>query len=75
MWGNNLIRREKLGLPQSARDVFTLLAEANWIDTTLSDSLKRMVGFRNIAVHYYQSLQMPITLNIITQYLDDFLLY
>jgi len=34
-----------------------------------------MVGFRNIAVHDYQSLQMPITCNIITQHLDEFLLY
>jgi uncharacterized protein YutE (UPF0331/DUF86 family) len=73
--GQHLIRREKLGIPQSARDVFTLLAQANWIDTTLADSLKRMIGFRNIAVHDYQSLQMPITLNIITQHLDEFLLY
>ncbi|MFI3221790.1 MAG: DUF86 domain-containing protein [Methylococcaceae bacterium] len=73
--GQHLIRREKLGIPQSARDVFTLLAQANWIETTLADSLKRMIGFRNIAVHDYQSLQMPITLNIITQHLDEFLLY
>ena len=73
--GQHLIRREKLGLPQSARDVFTLLVQANWIEAALADSLKRMIGFRNIAVHDYQSLQMPITLNIITQHLDEFLLY
>ena len=73
--GHHLIRREKLGIPQSARDVFTLLSQADWIDVGLADSLKRMVGFRNIAVHDYQSLQMPITCNIITQHLDEFLLY
>jgi len=73
--GHHLIRREKLGIPQSARDVFTLLSQADWIDYGLAESLKRMVGFRNIAVHDYQSLQMPITCNIITQHLDEFLLY
>ena len=73
--GQHLIRREKLVIPQSARYVFSLLAQANWIETTLADSLKRMIGFRNIAVHDYQSLQLPITLNIITQHLDEFLLY
>jgi len=73
--GHHLIRREKLGIPQSARDVFTLLSQADWIDHGLAESLKRMVGFRNIAVHDYQSLQMPITCNIITQHLDEFLLY
>lgn len=73
--GQHLIRRERLGVPQSARDVFAVLAQAGWIDSALADSLKRMVGFRNIAVHDYQSLQLPITVNVITQHLDEFLHY
>lgn len=73
--GQHLIRRERLGVPQSARDVFTLLAGAGWIDAGLADVLKRMVGFRNIAVHDYQQLQLPITVAIIEKHLDDFLIY
>ena len=73
--GQHLIRREKLGVPQSARDVFALLAGGGWIEASLADALKRMVGFRNIAVHDYQSLQLPITVNIITIHLDEFLQY
>jgi uncharacterized protein YutE (UPF0331/DUF86 family) len=73
--GQHLIRREKLGIPQSARDVFTLLAQAGWIETTLADQLKRMVGFRNIAVHDYQTMQMPIVISIIEKHLDEFLHY
>lgn len=73
--GQHLIRREKLGVPQSARDVFALLAQGGWIDTDLADQLKRMVGFRNIAVHDYQVLQLPITVSIITTHLDEFLQY
>jgi uncharacterized protein YutE (UPF0331/DUF86 family) len=73
--GQHLIRRERLGIPQSARDVFALLAQGGWISTTLADSLKKMVGFRNIAVHDYQSLQYPITVAIITGHLDEFLHY
>jgi uncharacterized protein YutE (UPF0331/DUF86 family) len=71
--GQHLIRREKLGVPQSARDVFVLLAREGWIDAALADALKRMVGFRNIAVHQYQALQLPITVSIITSHLDEFL--
>lgn len=71
--GQHLIRRERLGVPQSARDVFDLLAQAGWIDAGLADVLKRMVGFRNIAVHDYQKLQLPITVAIIEIHLDDFL--
>ncbi|GJI97755.1 hypothetical protein RugamoR57_44730 [Duganella caerulea] len=71
--GQHLIRRERLGIPQSARDVFSLLADAAWIDVGLADVMKRMVGFRNVAVHNYQALQLPITVAIIETHLDDFL--
>lgn len=73
--GQHLIRRERLGIPQGARDVFTLLARGGWIESGLADGLKRMVGFRNIAVHDYQSLQLLITVAIIQTHLDDFLGY
>ena len=73
--GQYLVRRERLGIPQSARDVFTLLAGAGWIDLPLADVMKRMVGFRNIAVHDYQALQLPITVAIIQTHLDDFLAF
>lgn len=73
--GQHLIRRERLGVPQSARDVFTLLAQGGWISLSLADNLRRMVGFRNIAVHNYESLQLPITVRIIESHLDEFLDY
>lgn len=71
--GQHLVRRERLGVPQSSRDVFALLHQAGWIDARLADTLKRMVGFRNVAVHDYQQLQLPITVAIIEKHLDDFL--
>ena len=71
--GHHLIRRERLGLPQSARDVFDLLAAAHWIEATLAEALKKMVGFRNIAMHDYQRLAVPIAINVITRHLDEFL--
>jgi len=71
--GQRLIRRERLGVPQGARDVFDLLERGQWIDASLAGDLKRMVAFRNIAVHDYRSLLLPITVNIITQHLGDFL--
>ena len=73
--GQHLIRREKLGVPQSARDVFALLAQGGWITAALAESLKHMVGFRNIAVHDYQAMQLPITVSIIESHLDEFLQY
>jgi uncharacterized protein YutE (UPF0331/DUF86 family) len=71
--GQHLVRREKLGVPQSTRDVFELLARGGWLDAKLADSLKRMVAFRNIAVHDYQNLLLPILVNVITEHLNEFL--
>lgn len=71
--GHHLIRRHRLGVPQSARSVFDLLAQAGWIEVALAESLKKMVGFRNIAVHDYQSLLLPITEKIIAEHLGEFL--
>lgn len=73
--GQHLIRREKLGVPQSARDVFALLAQGGWVEAALAEALKRMVGFRNIAVHDYQKLHLPITVSILEKHLDEFLQY
>ena len=73
--GQHLIRRDKLGLPQSARDVFTLLAQAKRIDAALAENLKHMVGFRNISLHDYQSLQLPIVVSILENHLQEFLQY
>lgn len=70
--GQHLIRLHKLGIPQSSRDVFTLLSTAGFISTELAEHLKKMVGFRNIAVHEYQRLQVPITEHIIQHRLTDF---
>ena len=73
--GQHIVRREGLGVPQSARDVFELMARGQWIDAELAEALKRMVAFRNIAVHDYQSLILPILVNVITGHLDEFLTF
>ena len=73
--GQHLIRRERLGVPQSTRDVFELLCANGWIERELAEALKRMVGFRNIAVHDYRALQIPIVVAVITRHLGDFLRY
>ena len=72
---NVMIRKHRLGLPQSAKDVFNLLAGAGYIETGLAENLQRMVGYRNIAVHDDQKLLLPITFAVIKTHLDDFLAF
>jgi uncharacterized protein YutE (UPF0331/DUF86 family) len=60
-----------LGIPQSSRDVFDILHKSSLIDKELSGILMAMVGFRNIAVHDYQKLNLQIVQNIIDRHLKD----
>jgi uncharacterized protein YutE (UPF0331/DUF86 family) len=67
----HLVRRFALGIPQDSRQAFDLLAEAGRLDTSMAEALKRMVGFRNIAVHDYQKLNLEIVRAIIERHLGD----
>jgi uncharacterized protein YutE (UPF0331/DUF86 family) len=69
----HLVRRQRLGVPQESREAFSLLAEAEVLDPRLAAALARMVGFRNVAVHEYQALQLPIVRSIIRERLADLL--
>jgi uncharacterized protein YutE (UPF0331/DUF86 family) len=73
--GQHLIRQHRLGVPQSARDVFGLLERSGRIDARLSASLQAMVGFRNVAVHDDRELQVPIVEAMIDRHLDDVLAF
>lgn len=65
-------RLKGLGVPQSSKEEFLLLEQAGIISKQLSGNLQGMVGYRNIAVHEYQKLSLPITLNILDNHLQDF---
>lgn len=69
----HLVSENKWGIPQSSRDAFDLLFKNGVIDEALSHNLKAMVGFRNIAVHDYQSIQVEIIRTIIEKHLVDFI--
>ena len=67
----HIIAENKWGIPQSSREAFDILRQENCLDELLSESLKSMVGFRNIAVHNYQTLNLKIVRQIIEQHLDN----
>lgn len=71
----HIVAGRKLGLPQSSREAFDLLVEAGLISKELAKNLKAMVGFRNIAVHDYQSVNLDIVRQIIEKHLNNFKLF
>jgi uncharacterized protein YutE (UPF0331/DUF86 family) len=68
-----IIRLKGLGVQASTRDGFDKLVRAQVIDQALADRLMRMVGFRNLAVHQYQKLDIAIVRAVIEKSLDDLL--
>ena len=67
----HVVRVKQLGVPQTSREVFALLAGHNVIPDELSETLQKMVGFRNISVHDYTKLNLAIIRKIITVHLKD----
>ena len=69
----HVVRVRRLGIPQETREAFELLERAGYIAPSLALRLRRMVGFRNVAVHDYQRLSLDIVRSIVRERLDDFL--
>ncbi len=67
-----LIKRDKLGLPQSEFEQFDLLVQAGRIESLLLESLTKMLNFRQIALQDEQMV-LPLAECVIRENLDDFL--
>ena len=67
----HVVAKRRLGVPQDARSAFELLAVERVIDRELAERMKLMVGFRNIAIHEYQQLQIGILRRILEERLAD----
>ncbi len=70
---NMVVRAKRLGVPGDAREAFSLIQRGNLLDADLSTRLQKMIGFRNIAVHQYQDLDLRIVESVIRSGVDDLL--
>ncbi len=68
----HIVSERKLGVPKASREAFKLLHESDILDADLAKTLMNMVGFRNIAVHDYQTLELGILQAIIDKHMEDF---
>ena len=67
----HVVAAEELGLPTSLKENFLLLERAEIIDEPLATRMISMVGFRNIAVHDYQKLEVAVLEAILAHHLKD----
>ncbi|MCA9994484.1 MAG: DUF86 domain-containing protein [Anaerolineales bacterium] len=70
---NHIIKRYKMGVPSATAESFDLLRDQDVIDLALAEKLRRMVHFRNTAVHDYQRIELEIVKAVITVGLNDLL--
>jgi len=71
--GMHVIAERGLGIPQTSRDTFDILQNNKIISHEMSERLKAMIGFRNIAIRNYQKLNLKIIQVIIDKDLNDLL--
>lgn len=67
----HVVADEGFGVPQELREHFDLLGRNEVIPGDLVKKLRKMVGFRNIAVHEYQAIDDEILKAILEHHLKD----
>lgn len=68
----HVIAQTNVDAPQTMSQSFSKLEWLKIIDKKLADKLKKSVGFRNIAVHNYDDLDLDLTFDIGSKYISDF---
>ena len=58
--------------PGTMGQTFDLLAQEGVLSSELANGLKKSVGFRNIAIHKYDSIDWIIVHNIVKNHLGEF---
>jgi len=69
--GSHIISSHGYREPQYGRHVMDILAENGWIDQDLRESLVGMVGFRNILVHDYATIDPAIVFGVLKSRLPE----
>ncbi|MBI4951830.1 MAG: DUF86 domain-containing protein [Myxococcales bacterium] len=72
---SHLVSDERLGEPDSNQELFDLLARAGLVDPDLATRMRRAVGFRNILVHGYASVDARVVRDVLEHRLDDLLAF
>ena len=67
----HIVASEGLGLSDTIKDNFKLLKNAGIINEELTLRMESMVGFRNIAIHDYQTMDRDILKSILSNNLKD----
>jgi uncharacterized protein YutE (UPF0331/DUF86 family) len=68
---SHIVSDERLGEPQTNREMFALLERSGWLTVSLSARMQAIAGFRNLVVHGYAKIDPNILRDIVVHRLDD----
>lgn len=66
---------DRLGEPETNRELFALLERAGWLSPALSVRMQAIASFRNLVVHGDAKVDPRIVQDIVQHRLDDLLLF
>ena len=69
--GAYIVKKYKLGIPKSSKEIFEILEREQIIEKELSENLQNMVGFRNLAIHEYTKLRLEVIDYIVRERIFD----
>jgi len=70
--GNEIISSLQLQRPERYRDIPYILAQAKIIPKTFAETIATMIGFRNLLVHDYASINLNLVHEFLQTKLPDF---
>jgi len=71
----HLAAKQHLGIPQSSAGAFDLLAKAGLINAELCKTMRGITGFRNVAIHQYEELDLDVLKHIAQTGYQDFVTF
>ncbi len=72
---SHIVSDDRLGESKTNQELFELLATAGWITDELAAALRAAVGFRNIVVYGYASVDPAIVRDVAENHVDDLLAF
>ena len=70
---SHIVSDQRLGEPETNRQLFDLLEGAGWVAPQLARSMREIAGFRNVVVHGYEKVDLRIVADVLRNRLGDLL--
>ena len=67
-----VVLKKYLKLNEERKEIFEILEKNHILTKFASEAMQKLVGFRNVAIHEYQPLNLNILCSIMKKYLTDF---